>query len=168
LLPLLLHYQGDCHDFQLSEIAAYPAGPRGICSDDVTLDLGAVYDVGAVQIEVYANHVRYALLSTSIDGVDWRHEKNISFDPSDWLIEDAQEFDPAKRAARYVKWSIANDFKITVLDVVVFGMPRSASSTACYNDCSGHGACSGGVCACATGYDGLDCSAVSCTPTDCS
>ena len=83
-----------------------------------------------------ASHVHRSLrLSTSVDGMGWTEEA-VPFDPKHWLIDSPRTFAPM-RAARYVRYAAATSFKITVLEVEVYGRNRTAA--ACPNNCSLHG-----------------------------
>jgi hypothetical protein len=163
---------GNCFSMQVQEIVARPRG--SVCADEITFDLGDVFDVAIIHAKVYSSNVQRLFFSLSMDNEHYVEEEDVAFDPSFWLIDHVQDFQPNLRAARYVRVTAVNDFKISVIDIDIYG--ASASPDACFNACSGHGQCvsageeEGGSlrCDCEVGFFGDDCSGVACGVANCS
>ena len=140
--------EGQCMDFHVTEISAMPRNAS--CADELTIDLGTVQQVMAATAQVYSDSVSRLALSTSVDGKYFREERHaLSFDPNFWKIDSTVLLNT--RSARFVRWAAYNTFKISVIELAVYGI-NGNGAVACPNNCSGsNGACINGSCNCHAG-----------------
>ena len=77
---------GECLDFIVSEIAAIPRTNLG-CYDDITLDLGSIFNVKVVRIHMYSRNLKHLFITTSIDGSHYTSSHGeVLFDPTYWQV----------------------------------------------------------------------------------